>query len=113
MAHDYNWGFLTVVGLCTATPWEMEIKGDEQGITAKKSGTGRRGKVALAKCKEKYVKVRVKEMSEGHAGLDVPQKLLKRLAGRPKAARVDIPGVPVGRTTGFRSEGNLLTTDGR
>ncbi|CAE8618154.1 unnamed protein product [Polarella glacialis] len=53
-AHDYNWGFLSVVGLSTATPWEVEvIDSSGAGVSSNKKGR----LPAVASSEEKFVKV--------------------------------------------------------
>merc|ERR1712194_807582 len=78
-AHDYNWGFLSVVGLSATVPWEVEVvDGGSHGGTSS---------VAIASSEEKSIKVRVKEMSIGHRGLDVPRESLLKLAARAPQLR--------------------------
>lgn len=78
-AHDYNWGFMSVVGLSATVPWEVEVvDGGSHGGTSS---------VAIASSEEKSIKVRVKEMSIGHRGLDVPRESLLKLAARAPQLR--------------------------
>merc|ERR1719316_1899720 len=69
---DYNWGYLRVTRLITEpAEWESEVV-DRQLPRGSGAASGARARAT--------VKVRVKEMSEGHHGLDLPCALLKRLA---------------------------------
>jgi len=69
-AHDYNWGFLRVVGLASAK-WDVEV---ETGVML--------GPQRTPKSHKQFVKVRIREMSLGHLGLDVPKSDIERLKCR-------------------------------
>jgi len=73
LAHDYNWGFMSVVSLSLNFPYEVEIK---EATKAQKAIFD------WSKGSEKFVKVRIKEMSLGHQGLDVEKTSLQMLAER-------------------------------
>lgn len=72
LAHDYNWGFLSVVDLSLNFPYEVEI---QEKLTKPR-------KVIFDWEKQAFVKVRIKEMSLGHEGLDVKKSSLQMLAER-------------------------------
>ncbi|CAK9005435.1 unnamed protein product [Durusdinium trenchii] len=74
LAHDYNWGFMSVVDLSLNFPYEVEIK--------EKLSKPRKAIFDWSKSPEKFIKVRIKEMSLGHQGLDVRKESLQLLAER-------------------------------
>jgi len=74
LAHDYNWGFLRVWRLCLNFPWELEIK--------EQPPAGRRVAFKWSNSTDQFLRVRIKEMSLGHLGLDLPQDSLLHLAQR-------------------------------
>ncbi|CAJ1377849.1 unnamed protein product [Effrenium voratum] len=95
LAHDYNWGFLSVVDLSLDFPYEVELQ-----------EPGKRQAAAhffWAKSSEKFVKVRIKEMSLGHGGLDIKKESLQLLAEKvPDRFRKLTP-------EDLRKEGGLLS----
>jgi len=83
LIHDYNHGFLHVVGLSTkSAEWDFEIK---DGASAKQIDPSL---TAIGEADGKTVKVRVGEMHAKNKGLDMPRKSLAMLAARiPKLHR--------------------------
>eukprot|EP00931_Biecheleriopsis_adriatica_P093899 TRINITY_DN67621_c0_g1_i1.p1 TRINITY_DN67621_c0_g1~~TRINITY_DN67621_c0_g1_i1.p1 ORF type:complete len:677 (-),score=151.55 TRINITY_DN67621_c0_g1_i1:49-2037(-) len=83
LAHDYNWGFLSVLNLTTAVPCDLEIKEASRSSGSKAS--------QVAKAEEAFIKVRIREMSLGHRGLDIPKESLMQLAAKvPELKRVAV-----------------------
>jgi len=101
LAHDYNWGFLSVVGLSTSVSYEVELKAED--TNALSAGRRKAPKLTLAAVEEKFVKVRVKEMSLGHSGLDVKRDELLQLAAKAPS----LQQVPVEK---FAEEDGPLST---
>merc|ERR1711988_1017963 len=78
-AFDSNWGYLTVSRLSLAPQFPAA---DACAILDKQCPAHKELLAKGHKGKTKMVKVRLLEMSEGHKGLDVPRKLLSKLAAR-------------------------------
>jgi len=74
-AFDSNWGYLHVVKIQTAPVSEGCVMLDKDcGVPRK------RLKVALGKSETPHIKIRYKEMSEGHQGMNICRKAITRLA---------------------------------
>lgn len=86
LAHDYNWGFLTVRRLSLNLPWEVEIK--ERPPPAQRVGfkwaqkPRKKEEEIFHKIDDSICRVRIKDMSLGHQGLTLPKKTLIPLARR-------------------------------
>jgi len=81
-AFDSNWGYLTVSNLSLVPHFESA-----DGCTIADKKCKKEAKAKVYHGVSKMVKVRLLEMSEGHKGLDVPRKLLGKLASRCPALR--------------------------
>lgn len=81
-AFDSNWGYLSVSRLSMVPHF---VDADACAIKDKPSVKDAASKVG--KGDTKTVKVRILEMSEGHKGLDMPRKMLAKLATRAPALR--------------------------
>lgn len=81
---DYNWGYLTVTKLCTRPESaECEVRVSEPATPiASSAPTPATGSHA-----SKGIRVRVKEMSLGHKGLELPRRALTPLVSRCPALR--------------------------
>lgn len=79
-AFDSNWGYLRVTNLVT-TPASSEcrIHNRELGVSV---GAARGSRLQTAKGETPYVKVRVKEMSLGHKGINVARSVLSHFIAR-------------------------------
>jgi hypothetical protein len=80
LGFDYNWGYMQVIKLSTRpTTWDCEVQEDDDHYTPSAASSGwKKAKADDELC----IKVRVKEMSEGHKGLEVPRADLKLLIAR-------------------------------
>jgi hypothetical protein len=81
--HDYNHGFMHVVGLNTRpVDWDFEVRDFAFAKRSYPGATCDPSETAVGKGEGSMVKVRVAEMNASHKGIDVPRKSLALLAAR-------------------------------
>mmetsp|Transcript_14874 Transcript_14874/g.39940 ORF Transcript_14874/g.39940 Transcript_14874/m.39940 type:complete len:295 (+) Transcript_14874:3-887(+) len=80
-AFDSNWGYLQVQELCIE-PLSQECRLADADMGLPTSLHQQKSAISRGFGKDANIRVRVKEMSEGHKGIAISRKVLARLAGR-------------------------------